>query len=88
MCTRDVAEGRAVPSFAGTIVVRAVLGRSLRTAIVIGTILVAINQGPALAIGRVSTDLAWKVPLDYLVPFLVATWGALGTLGDRRSVVG
>ena len=42
-----------------------------------GTVLVAINQGDALLAGRWQAALAWKVPLTYLVPFLVATWGAL-----------
>jgi len=39
-------------------------------------VLVAINQGDALLAGRWQA-LAWKVPLTYLVPLLVATWGAL-----------
>ena len=42
-----------------------------------GTVLVAINQGDALLASRWQAALAWKVPLTYLVPFLVATWGAL-----------
>jgi len=42
-----------------------------------GDRLVAINQGDALVAGRWQTSLAWTVPLTYLVPFLVATWGAL-----------
>jgi len=43
----------------------------------VGTVLVAINQGDALLAGRWQAALAWKVPLTYLVPFVVATWGAL-----------
>jgi len=43
----------------------------------VGTVLVAINQGDAIVGGRSDAALAWKVPLTYLVPFLVATWGAL-----------
>jgi hypothetical protein len=39
--------------------------------------LVAINQGDLLLAGRWSPALAWKIPLTYLVPFVVATWGAL-----------
>jgi hypothetical protein len=30
-----------------------------------------------LLAGRWSPALAWKVPLTYLVPLVVATWGAL-----------
>jgi len=43
----------------------------------VGTVLIAINQGDAIVAGRWSIALVWKVPLTYLVPFLVATWGAL-----------
>jgi hypothetical protein len=53
------------------------LRRSLLTALVVGTIVVAINQGTVLAKGEVPAELAWKVPLTYCVPFCVATWGAL-----------
>ena len=53
------------------------LRRSLLTALVVGTILTAINQGTFIVAGTFPANLAWKVPLTYLVPFLVATWGAL-----------
>ena len=43
----------------------------------VGTILVAINQGTVLAGGHFPSALAWKIPLTYAVPFCVATWGAL-----------
>jgi hypothetical protein len=56
---------------------RPLLRRSAGIALVVGTVLVAINQGDALLAGRWQVSLAWKVPLTYLVPFLVATWGAL-----------
>ncbi len=53
------------------------LQRSLLIALVVGTILIAINQGDLLLRGRWNTALIWKVPLTYAVPFCVATWGAL-----------
>jgi hypothetical protein len=53
------------------------LRRSLLTAVVVGTILVAINQGNVLTRAHPPASLAWKAPLTYLVPFCVATWGAL-----------
>jgi hypothetical protein len=53
------------------------LKRSLGIAAVVGTVLLAINQGDVLLSARWPGALAWKVPLTYLVPFLVATWGAL-----------
>ncbi len=47
------------------------------TALVVGTILAAINQGPELLAGNLPVALIWKIPLAYAVPFCVATWGAL-----------
>ena len=56
---------------------RPLLKRSLGIAAIVGTVLLAINQGDMLLSGRWPAGLVWKVPLTYLVPFLVATWGAL-----------
>jgi len=56
---------------------RPMLRRSLMIAAVIGTLLLAINQGDVVLRDAWPRALLWKVPLTYLVPFLVATWGAL-----------
>jgi hypothetical protein len=53
------------------------LKRSLGIAAFVGTVLLSINQGDVLLSARWPAALVWKVPLTYLVPFLVATWGAL-----------
>lgn len=53
------------------------LRRSAMTALVVGTVLVAINQGGTLAAGQFRTALLWQIPLTFTVPFLVASWGAL-----------
>ena len=53
------------------------LRRSLLTALVVGSILTAINQGTFIFRGDFPAALFWKVPLTYSVPFCVATWGAL-----------
>ena len=53
------------------------LKRSTAIALVVGTVLIIINQGDVLLGARWSVVLIWKVPLTYLVPFVVATWGAL-----------
>jgi len=53
------------------------LRRSGATALVVGTALVAINQGAILAAGTFGSRLLWQIPLTYVVPFCVATWGAL-----------
>ena len=59
------------------------LRRSTVIALIVGSVLVAINQGDILLARRWDGALAWKVPLTYLVPFIVATWGAL--LNSRVS---
>jgi hypothetical protein len=59
------------------------LRRSFLTAAVVGTVLVAINQGTVLLDGRFPGSLYWKIPLTYAVPFCVATWGAL--INSRRT---
>jgi hypothetical protein len=58
------------------------LRRSLLTALVVGSLLVAINQGTVLLGGEFPASLFWKIPLTYAVPFCVASWGAL--VNSRR----
>ena len=53
------------------------LRRSLIASAVVGTALTALNQGDAIMAGNLAGALAWKIPLTYCVPFLVATYGAL-----------
>ncbi len=53
------------------------LRRSLAAAVVVGTVLTALNQGDNLLSGRWDAALYWKIPLTYCVPFIVATYGAL-----------
>lgn len=49
--------------------------RSLRLAIVVGTVLNLINQGDALLAGA---GLSWfKIGLTYVIPYLVSTYGAV-----------
>ena len=59
--------------------------RSLLISLIVGTLLTAINQGNLIVQGDLSANLAWQVPLTYLVPYCVATIGAV--LNARRSNV-
>ena len=63
---------------------RPMLGRSLTIAVVVGTLLTAINQGNLIVQGEFPAVLAWKIPLTYMVPFCVATLGAM--LNARSAV--
>ena len=51
--------------------------RSLKVAVVVGTVLTLLNQGDTIISGAWPTALYWKIPLTFCVPFLVATFGAL-----------
>jgi hypothetical protein len=56
---------------------RSLLRRSGLIALVVGSVLTAINQGTLIVAGDFPKSLLWKIPLTYLVPFCVSTWGAL-----------
>ena len=47
-------------------------------ALIVGTVLTAINHGDILLAGHWPLALLWKLPMTYAVPFIVATLGALG----------
>ena len=48
--------------------------RSFYTALVVGTLLTAVNQGDHILAGE-ATNLI-KIIFNYLIPYCVATWGA------------
>ena len=51
--------------------------RSLIASLVVGSVLVVLNQGDVMLSAQWSQALLWKIPLTYAVPYLVSTWGAL-----------
>ena len=55
-----------------------IVRRSLVVALVVGTALNAINQGPE--IWRGDDVVVWKLAMTYCVPFLVASYGAFSAL--------
>lgn len=56
--------------------------RSLSVALVVGTALNAINQGPEMWSG--DWPVWWKLALTYFVPFLVASFGSYAALRSSR----
>ena len=54
------------------------LRRSLIVATIVGSWLMALNHGDVLFVGGWAAPLAWKIPLTYLTPFVVAAFGAMG----------
>ena len=62
-----------------------VCGRAIRVALVVGTILVGINQSDVLLSGHLTVLVAVKIGLTYLVPFSVSTYSALAANRLRPS---
>lgn len=62
-----------------------VVSRGLKVAAIIGTLLVAINQGNVLLVGNIPPDVFWKIPLTYLVPYLVSTYSAAQAIVARTG---
>lgn len=58
------------------------LRQTVAVALVVGTVLFAINQLDSVIAGRASAATWAKVALTYLVPFCVANYGLL--VGQRR----
>ena len=67
--------GRTWPSYWKMAICDGTPRKAFFTALIVGTILVAINHGDLLATGTVP-PLA-KVALTYCVPYCVTTWGAI-----------
>lgn len=57
-----------------------ILKKSFIVAVIVGTILNAINQGDAIFAGQ--QVIAWKVMLTYCVPFFVASYGAYNAMSQ------
>nr|WP_232004161.1 nitrate/nitrite transporter NrtS [Mycobacterium gordonae] len=53
------------------------------TALVVGTVLCAVNQGAVLTAGQATTGTWVRMAINFLVPFIVAS---IGYLGARRAV--
>jgi hypothetical protein len=61
------------------------LRRTLTIAVVVGTVLTAINQADVIARGDATSTTAVKAMLNYLVPFIVSNLGLLvGTRDERK----
>lgn len=59
---------------------RDIVIRGLKIGVIVGTILVAINQGDMILSGQLDASAAWKIPLTYLVPYCVSTYGGVSAI--------
>ncbi len=64
---------------------RDVFVRGVKVAGLVGTALVAINQGDLIVRGELRWDAAWKIPLTYLVPYLVSTYAGVSAIRAARD---
>ena len=62
----------------------AVVLRSVRVSLLVGTVLIAINQGDLLFNGVLLPDLYWKIPLTYCVPYAVSTYAAVDAILSKE----
>ena len=58
------------------------LKRSVLVAVIVGTALNLINQGPEMLSGK--WPVIWKLALTYVVPFLVASYGSYAAFRSSR----
>lgn len=70
---------------------RVTILRSVKVALVVGTILALINHLDAIIAGMLTATNIFQILLTYLVPFLVATYGAASharyhELEDARKI--
>ncbi|MGH2509764.1 MAG: nitrate/nitrite transporter NrtS [Ktedonobacteraceae bacterium] len=65
---------------------RDTLVRSIKTALVVGSILGLINHGPALLTGHFTADQLAPLLLTYFVPFSVATYGQIQGKRQRDHI--
>lgn len=63
----------------------AVVKRSVRVALVVGTVLTLINQGGRLLALDIDAPTLARIVLTYIVPYCVSTWAAVGALHDRGT---
>jgi hypothetical protein len=61
------------------------LRRTLAIAVVVGTVLTAINHADVIARGDATTATLAKAALNYLVPFIVSNLGLLVGTRDERG---
>ena len=64
---------------------RPIVLRALKYGLVVGSILIAINHGPALSGGNVDATRLLQMILTMVVPYCVSTASSVGALLDIRG---
>ncbi len=61
-----------------------VVGRGLIFALIVGTVITAINQGDILASNAIAPGILLKILLNYCVPYFVSTYADLKALDCQQ----
>ncbi len=75
--------GLSNESFVSLLIKPVTMKRALKVAAVVGTILIAINQGDLLLAGE--WPPIWKIILTYFVPFSVSSYSTAALLADMAK---
>jgi hypothetical protein len=62
----------------------ATVRRARVTALIVGTVLVAINHGPAILAGGLTQGRIFQILLTYMVPYTVSTLSSVATRHEMR----
>lgn len=57
---------------------RSTVVRSLKFAVVVGVILIAINHGDAILVGEIDRARVFQMLLTVVVPYMVSTFSSVG----------
>jgi hypothetical protein len=63
----------------------ATVRRAGLTSLLVGTVLVTINHGPAIIAAQLTSERIFQMLLTYLVPYLVSTTSSILTRNELRS---
>ena len=61
-----------------------IAGRGLKVALIVGTVLTAINQGDVLAGSAVTPGVLIKILLNYCVPYIVSVYAELEVVASQQ----
>jgi hypothetical protein len=62
-----------------------VVMRGLKTALLVGLLLVVINHGDAILAGEWSIERLFKIGLTVLVPYCVSTYSSVGAIQNHEK---
>ena len=63
-----------------------IVRRAIKYAIVVGTVLIAINHGDAILRGNLTVDRLFKMALTVVVPYCVSTASSVGVIQQMRRI--